>query len=65
MWRPGTSELERGAVRVRDEPMPRAVKLALAGAVGALLSGAVVLALVRGPAILIDLAGSVKAFLCM
>lgn len=63
MKRLSASEIEAGTLR--DAPMPRAVKLWLGGAIGALLLGGIALALVRGPAILIDLAGSMAAFFCL
>lgn len=44
---------------------PRPVRYAVAALLTALLAGAIVLAVLRGPAILVDLAGSVKAFFCL
>lgn len=54
------------AVQAPDAAMmPRGVKWGLAAAVGTLVMGAGYLAVVRGPAILIDLAGAVRTMLCL
>lgn len=48
-----------------DDRMPRGVRLAVAASLAAIVGGALLLTVMRGPAILIDLAGGVKAFFCL
>jgi hypothetical protein len=45
--------------------MPLAARVAILTSLGALIAGAVYLMVVRGPAILIDLSGSVSRLLCL
>ncbi len=58
------SEPERSPA-AGDDRMPRGVWFAVLAVLGAIVGGALLLTAIRGPAILIDLAGGVKAFFCM
>lgn len=44
--------------------MPLSLKLAIAGALTALVGGAVYLLMVRGPAMILDMAANAAAFIC-
>ncbi|MGI9479979.1 MAG: hypothetical protein ACR2PI_24980 [Hyphomicrobiaceae bacterium] len=47
------------------DAMPISLKLAIAGALTALVGGAVYLLIVRGPAMLLDMAAGAAAFICL
>ena len=57
--------LANTGARAADMAAPRAVRYAVLAAVAILLGGAILLATIRGPAILIDLASGVKTFFCL
>ncbi len=45
--------------------MPLSLKITIAGALTALVGGAVYLLIVRGPAMLLDMAANAAAFICL
>jgi hypothetical protein len=45
--------------------MPLSARITILASIGALLAGAVYLMIARGPAILIDLSGSLSQLLCL
>lgn len=47
------------------DAMPISLKFAIAGALTALVGGAVYLLIVRGPAMLLDMAAGAAAFICL
>ena len=50
---------------VRENIMPVGAKIAVGSVVTAIVGGAVYLSIVRGPAIILDMAANAAAFICL